>query len=428
MKPSVRTGPNAPAGLPLGHLKGTRPLRRFDSVLRSILERVRATEYDTVRRSRRFRAEQRRRTRAAVRISMLVVSGAYAFDIVGSGEHGLIVVALDVGLIGVALMGWWTLARRGRHHPELAAWIVTSGAVFTMAATAVAVPDLTIQSAGYLLILPGLVALLIPWRMRTHLAWLVAYVVTAVGYLTLVRDGVLMPQIRGELATVLAVACGASLAGRELLHRAQLRDFAQMERIHALRRQGDAYVAQLTHTHGALRTLEATAHQFEQRALHDELTGLPNRALFWEQLSHRLALAGRGRTGFAVLFVDIDHFKTVNDTLGHAAGDRILVNVASRLRAVLRTGDIAARVGGDEFVVLLDDVATKDAAAVAERVTESLRAPYELGDGSCTAAASVGVAIGPADFETADDVIAAADHAMYVAKQHGGGRYALHGA
>jgi hypothetical protein len=156
----VRTGSNAPADLPRQRLKGTWTLKRIDSIFRSSLERVRATESYRIGRSRRFRAAQRRRTRATVRIALLVVIGAYAFDIVASGDHGLIVVALDVGLIGLAFLGWWSLTHHGRHHPELMAWIVTSGTVFTMAATAVAVPELAIQSAGYLLVLPGLVALL----------------------------------------------------------------------------------------------------------------------------------------------------------------------------------------------------------------------------------------------------------------------------
>ncbi len=428
MKPSVRTGPNAPAGLSLGRRKDIRPLKRLDSVLRSFLERMRATEYYRVGRSPRYRAEQRRRTRAAARMPLLVVIGAYAFDIVASGSYGPIVVVLDVGVIGLALVGRWRLGRRGRHHPELVIWIAASGVTFSMAATAIAVPDLAIQSAGYLLVLPGLAALLLPWRTSTHVVWLVVFLVVAAGYFAFVPSYELTPDTQADLATVLAVASGASLAGKYILERVQMRNFAQMERIHSLRRQGDAYIAELTQTRGALQTSEATAQQLEQRALHDELTGLPNRALFWEHVSQRLARAGRRQAGFAVLFVDIDDFKTVNDTLGHAAGDHVLVKVASRLRDVLRTGDIAARMGGDEFVVLLDDVATNAAAAVAERVTEALRAPYEIGDGHCTATSSVGVAIGPADFQTADDVIAAADHAMYVAKQRGGGRYALHGA
>jgi diguanylate cyclase (GGDEF)-like protein len=173
--------------------------------------------------------------------------------------------------------------------------------------------------------------------------------------------------------------------------------------------------------------LAIATRELGRRALHDELTGLPNRALFWEHLSHRVELADRRPTSFAVLFLDIDDFKVVNDTLGHAAGDQLLVDVASRLRAALRAGDTAARVGGDEFVVLLDDVATKEAAlVVAERLSEALRAPYEIGTDRRIATASIGVAVGPDGLGTADAVVAAADTAMYDAKRRGGGRCVLY--
>jgi diguanylate cyclase (GGDEF)-like protein len=173
--------------------------------------------------------------------------------------------------------------------------------------------------------------------------------------------------------------------------------------------------------------LRVATEELTHRALYDALTDLPNRALFWEFMSRRLALAGRSQAGFAILFVDIDRFKAVNDTLGHAAGDRLLINVASRLRGVVRGSDIAARLGGDEFVILADDVAKeKSAVMVAERVIEVLQAPYEFKEGRCTVTVSVGVAIGPAGFQSADDVVAAADRAMYDAKGLGGGRYLLY--
>ena len=173
--------------------------------------------------------------------------------------------------------------------------------------------------------------------------------------------------------------------------------------------------------------LEIATRELGRRALHDDLTGLPNRALFWEHLAHRLELADRRQTGFAVLFLDLDDFKVVNDTLGHAAGDRLLVDVASRLRASLRAGDTAARVGGDEFVVLLDDVATTEAAmVVAERLSEALRVPYEIGTDRRIVTASVGVAVGQDGLGTADEVVAATDGAMYEAKRRGGGRCVLY--
>jgi diguanylate cyclase (GGDEF)-like protein len=173
--------------------------------------------------------------------------------------------------------------------------------------------------------------------------------------------------------------------------------------------------------------LSIATQELSRQALHDELTGLPNRALFWEHLSHRLKVVDRRQTGFAVLFLDVDDFKVVNDTLGHAAGDQLLIDVASRLRAVLRTGDTAARVGGDEFVVLFDDVATTEAAlVVAERVNEALRAPYEVGAERRIATASIGVAMGQDGLGTADELVAAADAAMYDAKRRGGGRCVLY--
>ena len=173
--------------------------------------------------------------------------------------------------------------------------------------------------------------------------------------------------------------------------------------------------------------LAIATRELGRRALHDELTGLPNRALFWEHLTHRLATSDRRQTGFAVLFLDVDDFKAVNDGFGHAAGDRLLVDVASRLRASLRGGDTAARVGGDEFVVLLDDVASKGAAlSVAERLSEALRAPYEVEPEQRTVTASIGVALGPTDLGTSDQLVAAADAAMYDAKRHGAGRCVLY--
>jgi diguanylate cyclase (GGDEF)-like protein len=173
--------------------------------------------------------------------------------------------------------------------------------------------------------------------------------------------------------------------------------------------------------------LSIATQELSRQALHDELTGLPNRALFWEHLSHRLELADRRKTGFAVLFLDVDDFKAVNDTLGHAAGDQLLTDVASRLRSSLRSGDTAARVGGDEFVVLVDRVVTKEAAlVVAERLNEALRAPYDIGPDRRIATTSIGVAVGPSKLMTADDVVAAADAAMYDAKRRGGGRCVLY--
>lgn len=164
-----------------------------------------------------------------------------------------------------------------------------------------------------------------------------------------------------------------------------------------------------------------------RRALQDQLTGLPNRVLFWEHLSLRVKLARRRKTKFAVVFLDVDDFKAINDALGHAAGDRLLKDLAKRLRSALRAGDIAARVGGDEFLILFDEVASTEAVVVvAERLNQALRVPYEVGAERRVVTASIGVAVGPDGLHTADAVVAAADSAMYEAKRRGGGRCVLY--
>ncbi|MDO8485328.1 MAG: EAL domain-containing protein [Candidatus Limnocylindrales bacterium] len=161
-------------------------------------------------------------------------------------------------------------------------------------------------------------------------------------------------------------------------------------------------------------------------ALHDPLTGLANRVLFRDHVER--ALAGRRRRGtkVALLFVDLDDFKVVNDSLGHKAGDRLLIEVANRLTAVIRAGDIAARQGGDEFTVLLDLVrSVDDAVASAERIATELRRPIELEGRSIVITLSVGIALAT-DAETdADDLLAHADAAMYAAKGQGKARYAV---
>ncbi|HEX8120550.1 MAG TPA: diguanylate cyclase [Solirubrobacteraceae bacterium] len=152
---------------------------------------------------------------------------------------------------------------------------------------------------------------------------------------------------------------------------------------------------------------------FAHQALHDPLTGLPNRALFSDRLRLALSRLRRTQTYLAVLFLDLDDFKSVNDALGHAAGDQFLVEVAARLRGVLRGGDTAARLGGDEFVVLCDGVAgIAEARGIAERVVSEV-----------PGGVSVGVALAADGTEDPEALVRAADAAMYVVKRSGGGRF-----
>jgi len=168
------------------------------------------------------------------------------------------------------------------------------------------------------------------------------------------------------------------------------------------------------------RAVEETVHE----ALHDSLTGLPNRSLFLDRLRHALARAERGGAPIAVLFCDLDGFKTVNDSLGHRTGDRLLVSVAERLTECLRPADTIARLGGDEFAVLLEELRQPgDAARAAHRLLDSLRAPFELRGREFFISASIGIAAGTGDAET---LLRDADLAMYRAKSRGKGRYALY--
>ncbi|MCW2968748.1 MAG: diguanylate cyclase [Solirubrobacteraceae bacterium] len=162
------------------------------------------------------------------------------------------------------------------------------------------------------------------------------------------------------------------------------------------------------------------AHQ----ALHDALTGLPNRGLFLDRLAQALARIGRHSSALAVLFCDLDRFKVVNDSLGHGAGDMLLVDVARRLEDVLRAGDTAARFGGDEFVILCEDITgAHQAIAIAERVSAVLEAPFVLGDDEAFVRTSIGIAMASGQQARPEALLRDADAAMYRAKERGGGVY-----
>jgi diguanylate cyclase (GGDEF)-like protein len=164
--------------------------------------------------------------------------------------------------------------------------------------------------------------------------------------------------------------------------------------------------------------------ELHQRALHDPLTGLANRSLFLDRVGHAIArLARRPGSFLAVLFIDLDNFKTVNDTLGHARGDRLLTLVAERLLTAVRQVDTVARLGGDEFAVLLEDLTAEDGALiVAERAVRLIAAPFDLGGKSVSVGASIGMAMRDDDSTGTDTLIAEADAAMYEAKRSGKGR------
>jgi diguanylate cyclase (GGDEF)-like protein/PAS domain S-box-containing protein len=168
---------------------------------------------------------------------------------------------------------------------------------------------------------------------------------------------------------------------------------------------------------------KAFEEQLRHQAFHDPLTTLPNRALFMARLEHDLALHGRHAGSVAVLFLDLDRFKVVNDSLGHEAGDRLLVSVAERLAACARQDDTVARLGGDEFAVLLSDLSEPERATqIAERMIAALNTPVRLGSHEVVTATSVGIVTSTPQ-HTAIDMLRDADVALYRAKMRGRGRY-----
>ena len=153
-------------------------------------------------------------------------------------------------------------------------------------------------------------------------------------------------------------------------------------------------------------------------ALHDALTGLPNRVLFNDRLEHGIEQAKRHGWNLAVMFLDIDKFKTINDSYGHAAGDAVLLTIAKRLKETTRNDDTVSRHGGDEFLYLLVDVKEdQDAAIVARKVIKAVQVPCDVSAGKLTVSASIGISIFPKDGTTAEALIKSADAAMYRAKQ-----------
>jgi diguanylate cyclase (GGDEF)-like protein/PAS domain S-box-containing protein len=188
---------------------------------------------------------------------------------------------------------------------------------------------------------------------------------------------------------------------------------------------GDEFLSVIAHD---ISELKHTQARLEHQATHDPLTGLPNRALFQELGDQALARANRYGTTVAVLFLDLDRFKPVNDSFGHQAGDELLVQVAARLRASVRRGDVLARFGGDEFVVLCEHPAgQREMGELADRLIHALSEPVPVVGATAQVGASVGIAIGGGGRVTIDALIRDADAALYRAKEQGRGRSVLFG-
>ena len=229
------------------------------------------------------------------------------------------------------------------------------------------------------------------------------------------------------LEDIRATAAQAEQAERDRAEAEHAR--AEAERLRA--EQAERHVEELNRyvekLEGTSRELQESREHFRHAAFHDPLTGLPNRSLFIEQL--RLALRRAQQNEgyrFCVLFLDLDRFKNINDSLGHPCGDELLILVARRLETCVRQTDMVARFGGDEFAILLDAMQNPaDAVHVAHKVQETISAPFKLTSHEAVTSASIGVAFSSSGYKEAEDIIRDADTAMYRAKDSGKARYEI---
>jgi diguanylate cyclase (GGDEF)-like protein len=386
--------------------------------LAALPSRLRASEYMTVSAADRFRAQQRRRTVAAARAGFIVIAAAALFDglvlVDRQPDDALLLFGLNGGVGVLALAGRWLLGRRLRRMPDPIATVVTLGLTAATAASGLIIPGLAIESAGYLILIPVIVTLILPWNTAVHVRWLAGWAVIAIGFLVIAPASVLSPDARGDLIVVDLVALAASLAGHALLQLAAIRNHSQVRKITQLRRRADGDMQELARVHQRL----------EETARTDPLTGARNRLRLAEDLRTVRARMNRLGEVQGLIAFDLDRFKLVNDERGHVAGDSVLKAVVQAVRDTLRAEDEVYRFGGEEFLVLVRVKDTAGMRTASERVRNAIANlaiahPSNTPHGVVTA--SLGAALLTRDDNAAsdDDWFARADAALYQAKASG---------
>jgi diguanylate cyclase (GGDEF)-like protein len=383
-----------------------------------------AEEYFAVASTPRFRAVERRLTWHAGRAAMAVIGLSVPLHVIVLAlfhPADAAYIALVDGALGAsAAVAWWSLGRALRHWPELVVFGMSLAVAAATMLLALSGPHMVLLSVGYLLFLPPLVALVVPWRSWTEVRWLAVYGIAVIVFFAIVAPaGSLAADDRQDLIFALLVVLAAALTGHVLLFRRQVRAFAQLQALGRLQRRETHLRSELQ---GVYRSLEVTARS-------DELTSTGNRLKLDEDL--RTARGRMARTGrrFGLLEVDLDHFKAVNDAFGHLAGDAALRQVATALRTVVRSDDSVYRYGGEEFLVILGDV-SGGVLAAGERVRAAIEAlglihpsnaPY-----ACVTVSVGAAVIGPADAAaTNDEWFGRVDVALYLAKSEGRNRVAV---
>ena len=395
--------------------------------LRRIVQLIEAKEYYAVGGSRRFLAAERRRTWGATRAAMLVVAAAAPLNVLTLSllhpAHAGFLLMVNAALGILALAAWWALGHRLRQRPELVAFSVTLAVLLSVITVALGGPQLVDLAIAYLMFLPTLVALVIPWRTWTEIRWLAAYAAAGAVFLASVPAVSLSLSDRSDLVVALVISLIASFIGHVLLFRYHIRTFSQVQSIARLHRRENGQRVELERVY---RSLEITART-------DELTRVGNRMKLEEDLVSARARIGRTGQPIGLLEIDLDHFKAVNDHHGHLAGDAVLREVATTIRNALRADDSVFRYGGEEFLVILGNIAGGVEAA-GERLrlaVENLGLAHPGNPPFGLVTISVGAAaVGPADLaQTADEWFARVDAALYEAKAAGRNRVAVaHGS
>jgi diguanylate cyclase (GGDEF)-like protein len=371
----------------------------------------------------RFRAQQRRRTVTAARAGFLVIAAAALFDgvaLLDRADHALLLFGLNGGVALLGVTGWWLLGRRLRRRPDPVAAVVTLSLTVATAITGLIIPELAIESAGYLILIPVVVTLILPWSTIVHVRWLAGSAILAMGFLAAAPASGLTPDARADLIVVNLVALAASLAGHALLQLAAIRNHSQVRKINQLRRRADADMQELARVHVRL----------EETARTDPLTGARNRLRFAEDLRTVRARMSRLGEVQGLIAFDLDRFKLINDERGHLAGDEVLKAVVAAVRRTIRADDEVYRFGGEEFLVLVrvqDEAGMRTAGERLRHVIADLAIAHPSNTPHGVVTVSLGaVLMTSGDVAATDDEwLARADAALYEAKAGGRNRLVL---